>query len=119
MLQPPAHDDVQHVLVVLLGDLVDNRVLAGRVRSADDGLCACPGSSQGAVGADVDILIAAIRDEVIVAPDWVHLDLNAELLFRNCDVNKDSTGRGTGLLMEGARHSCSINSHCRGGVQVL
>ena len=75
MLQTPAHDDVQDMLVVLLGNVVDDWMLTGRVCPADDSLSACPGRPQGAVGTDMDALAAAVGDEVIIAPDWVHLHL--------------------------------------------
>ena len=75
MLQAPAHDDVQRVLAILLGNLLDDRVLAGGVCAADNGLGAGPGRAQRAVCADVDALAVAVLDEVIIAPQWVHLYL--------------------------------------------
>ena len=75
MLQAPAHDDVQRVLAILLGDLLDDRVLAGGVRAPDHGLGAGPGRAQRAVRTDVDALAVAVLDEVIVAPQRVHFHL--------------------------------------------
>ena len=75
MLQAPAHDDVQRMLVVFLGDLLDDGVLAGGIRTPDYRLGARPGRAQRAVRADVDALAVAVLDEVIVAPQRVHLHL--------------------------------------------
>ena len=75
MLQAPAHDDMQRMLVVLLGDLLDDGVLAGGIRTPDDRLGARPGRAQRAVRADVDALAVAVLDEVIIAPQRVHLHL--------------------------------------------
>ena len=75
MLQAPAHDDVEDMLLVLFGNLIDDWMLTGRIRATDDGLGARPRRSQRAIRADVDILVTAVRDELIVAPDWVHLHL--------------------------------------------
>lgn len=78
MLQAPAHDDVELMLAVLLGDLLDDRVLAGRGRAADHRLGGGPRRPHRAVRADVDVLRVAVSDEVIIAPDGVHLDLLKE-----------------------------------------
>ena len=75
MLQAPAHNDVERVLAILLGDPLDDGVLAGGVRAADYGLGAGPGRAQRAVCADVDALAVAVLDEVIIAPQRVHLNL--------------------------------------------
>lgn len=75
MLQAPSHDDVERMLAVLLGDLLDDGVLAGRVCTPDDRLGARPGRAQRAVRADVDALAVAVLDEVIIAPQRVNLNL--------------------------------------------
>ena len=75
MLEAPAHDDVQRMLVVLLGNLLDDGVLAGRVRAPDNRLGACPGRAQWAVRADMDALTVAVLDEVIIAPQRVNFHL--------------------------------------------
>ncbi len=82
VLQAPAHDDVQHMLVVLLGNVIDDWMLTSWVCTADDSLGACPGGSKGAVGTNMNAVAAAVGDEFIIAPDWVHLHLfmTAELI---------------------------------------
>ncbi len=81
MLQAPAHDDVQCMLVVLLGDALDDGVLARRVCAPDDRLGACPGRAQWAVRADVDALAVAKLDEVIIPPQRVHFHLKVTKVF--------------------------------------
>ena len=98
VLQAPGHDDVENMLLVLLGNLIDDWMLTVRVCATDDGLGARPRRSQRAIRADMDILVAAVRDELIVAPDWVHFHLKThrsnvcELLPPSCYIQTTSLG---------------------------
>lgn len=76
MLQAPAHDNVRHIFFVLLGNLQDDWMLPGWICTTDDCLATGPGHSQRAVRGDVDVVVIAIRNELVVAPDWMHLHLS-------------------------------------------
>ena len=75
MLQAPAHNNVQHMFVVLLCNLQDDWMLTGWICATDDCLATGPGHSQGAVRGDVDASVIAIRNELVIAPEWMHLHL--------------------------------------------
>jgi len=80
MLQAPAHDDVQRMLVVLFGNLLDHRVLTGGISAPNHSLCTGPGRPKRAVRTDMDSLAVAVLDEVIIAPQRVYLYLQASII---------------------------------------